>query len=68
MMKWINHSPYKPGLAGSIPDFSVCLIRLLAMVPSINGLSCWWDVLVVGGMLNTSKLTNNICFMRILIK
>ena len=44
MVKWINCSFYKPGVAGSIPASPVCRIRLKAVAPSPYDLSCWWDV------------------------
>ena len=43
-MKWINHSPGKPGIKSLISGFSGLLMKLKTMATSPYDLSCWWDV------------------------
>ena len=44
MVYWINRLPCKPGVAGSISDFTSLLDENLSHGRSPYDLSCWWDV------------------------
>ena len=45
--------PCKPGVTGSIPDFTSLSDETLSRGPVPNDLSCWWDVKQVWGISET---------------